>query len=33
MGENLVKDNIREIRKMNKEMIDPNLAKAPANLL
>ena len=27
MGENVVRDNIREIRKMKKEMVDPNLAQ------
>lgn len=36
MGENLTRDNIREIKKMKREMVEPNLggvAKNPNELL
>ena len=31
MGENLTRDNIREIKKMKREMVEPNLGVAAKN--
>ena len=33
MGENTTKDNIRELRKMKQEIVEPNLGNGPAQLL
>jgi ATP-dependent protease HslVU (ClpYQ) peptidase subunit len=33
MGENVTKDNIRELRKMKQEIVEPNLGKGPTQLL
>ncbi len=33
MGENTTKDNIRELRKMKQEIVEPNLGSGPVQLL
>lgn len=33
MGENMTKNNIREIKKMRQEIVEPNLGMGPAQLL